>query len=110
MTEMTTETTMATEPGQDTTVEEKISQLRELFADAPEVGKTALEKVLSRLWPNGRCRCGPTRQTWTPGRRWAPATSASTRLCRSGPVVPAGALGELRLDAKKSDIIPEFPY
>jgi hypothetical protein len=46
---MTTETTMATEPGQDTTVEEKISQLRELFADAPEVGKTALEKVLSRL-------------------------------------------------------------
>jgi hypothetical protein len=46
---MTTETTMATEPGQDTTVEEKISQQRELFADAPEVGKTALEKVLSRL-------------------------------------------------------------
>jgi cholesterol oxidase len=26
------------------------------------------------------------------------------------PCVPVGALGELRLDAKKSDIIPEFPY
>ena len=26
------------------------------------------------------------------------------------PVVPAGAPGELRLDAKKSDVIPEFPY
>ena len=26
------------------------------------------------------------------------------------PFVPAGALGELRLDAKKSDIIPEYPY
>jgi cholesterol oxidase len=26
------------------------------------------------------------------------------------PVVPAGAPGELRLDAKKSDIIPDFPY
>jgi len=26
------------------------------------------------------------------------------------PVVPAGAPGELRLDAKKSDIIPEYPY
>lgn len=26
------------------------------------------------------------------------------------PVVPAGALGELRLDAKRSDIIPEYPY
>ena len=46
---MTTETTTATQPGQDTTVEQKISQLRELFADAPEVGKTALENVLSRL-------------------------------------------------------------
>ena len=26
------------------------------------------------------------------------------------PFVPVGALGELRLDAKKSDIIPEYPY
>jgi hypothetical protein len=26
------------------------------------------------------------------------------------PVVPAGAPAELRLDAKKSDIIPEYPY
>jgi cholesterol oxidase len=26
------------------------------------------------------------------------------------PFVPAGAPGELRLDAKKSDIIPEYPY
>src|SRR5690348_3284688 len=49
MTEMTTETTTATQPGQDTTVEQRISQLRELFADAPEVGRTVLENVLSRL-------------------------------------------------------------
>ncbi len=41
---MTTEAPAATE-----SAEEKINQLRELFADAPEVGKTALEKVLSRL-------------------------------------------------------------
>ena len=46
---MTTETPTATEPGQDLTVEEKINKLRELFADAPEVGKKALENVLSRL-------------------------------------------------------------
>jgi hypothetical protein len=46
---MTTETTTATGSGQDATAEEKINQLRELFADAPEVGRTALEKVLSRL-------------------------------------------------------------
>ena len=45
------------------TVEEKINQLRELFADAPQ-----------------------------------------------RPVVPAGAPGELRLDAAKSDVVPEFPY
>jgi hypothetical protein len=46
---MTTETTTATQPGQDTTIEQRISQLRELFADAPEVGRKALENVLSRL-------------------------------------------------------------
>ena len=39
---MTTETPTATEPGRGLTVEEKINQLRELFADAPEVGRAAL--------------------------------------------------------------------
>jgi hypothetical protein len=39
---------MATEV-QDVTVEEKVAKLRELFADAPEVGKKALEDVLGRL-------------------------------------------------------------
>ena len=31
------------------TGEEKIKQLRELFADAPELGRTALENVLREL-------------------------------------------------------------
>ena len=26
------------------------------------------------------------------------------------PVVPVGAPGELRLDARKADVIPEYPY
>jgi cholesterol oxidase len=26
------------------------------------------------------------------------------------PIVPAGALGELRLDAKEPDVIPDYPY
>jgi cholesterol oxidase len=26
------------------------------------------------------------------------------------PVVPAGAPGELRFDANKSDVIPDYPY
>ena len=46
---MATEAPTATAPGQDLTAEEKINQLRELFADAPEVGKAALARVLSRL-------------------------------------------------------------
>jgi hypothetical protein len=46
---MATELRSATGPGQDLTVEEKIGKLRELFADAPEVGKKALENVLQRL-------------------------------------------------------------
>jgi cholesterol oxidase len=26
------------------------------------------------------------------------------------PLVPAGARGELRLDAKKADVVPAYPY
>jgi hypothetical protein len=39
----------ATSAEQDMTAEEKIAKLRELFADAPEVGKQALETVLKEL-------------------------------------------------------------
>lgn len=40
---------MATTEVHDMPVEEKIAKLRELFADAPEVGKKALENVLKDL-------------------------------------------------------------
>src|SRR5689334_2268679 len=46
---MQTQAQTTTRVEQDQTAEEKIQQLRELFADAPEVGKTALENVLQRL-------------------------------------------------------------
>ena len=46
---MATQTRTQTGPKQDQTVEEKIQKMRELFADAPEVGKTALKNVLQRL-------------------------------------------------------------
>jgi hypothetical protein len=46
---MATETPTVTSNGQDRNVEEKISQLRALFADAPEVGKAALENALHEL-------------------------------------------------------------
>jgi len=44
---MTTQT--VTRPGSDHTLEKKIQRLREVYATGPEVGKTALEKVLGEL-------------------------------------------------------------
>ena len=44
---MTTQT--ATKPESDKTLETKIQRLREVYATGPEVGKTALEKVLGEL-------------------------------------------------------------
>jgi hypothetical protein len=46
---MATQTQVKTGSEQATDVQEKIQQLRELFADAPEVGKKALENVLQEL-------------------------------------------------------------
>jgi hypothetical protein len=46
---MQTQATKAVAPKQDQSAEEKVKQLRELFADAPELGKTALENVLKEL-------------------------------------------------------------
>jgi hypothetical protein len=43
---MTTQPETATAPEPDQTAEKKIQQLRELYADAPEVGKTALQNAL----------------------------------------------------------------
>jgi hypothetical protein len=43
---MTTQAETATAPEPDQTVEQKIKKLRELYADAPEVGKQALQNVL----------------------------------------------------------------
>ena len=40
---------METRPEQDVTAEEQIAHLRELFADAPEVGKKAFDTVLKEL-------------------------------------------------------------
>jgi hypothetical protein len=43
---MATQTQTATAPDQEKAVEQKIKQLRELYADAPEVGKTAMENAI----------------------------------------------------------------
>src|SRR4051794_6601401 len=46
---MATQTQTPTGSEYDQGAEEKIRQLRALFADAPEVGKSALERVLGEL-------------------------------------------------------------
>ena len=46
---MATQTQTSTKPDQDHSVEAKIQQFRELFADAPEIGKKALENALHEL-------------------------------------------------------------
>jgi hypothetical protein len=46
---MATQTATADRPKQDLTVEQKIQKLRELYADAPEIGRAALENGLSML-------------------------------------------------------------
>ncbi len=46
---MTTDVHAETHTEQELTTEEKIAKLRELFADAPEVGKQALENALTKL-------------------------------------------------------------
>ena len=43
---MATQTQTLSRPEQDQNVEKNIQQLRELFADAPEIGKKALENAL----------------------------------------------------------------
>jgi cholesterol oxidase len=68
----------------------------------PSLLITALAERAMSLWPN---------KGETDGR--PPLGSGYERLTATPPqkpIVPAGAPGELRLDAKKDDIIPEYPY
>jgi cholesterol oxidase len=68
----------------------------------PSLTITALAERAMSLWPNkGDLDSRP------------PLGSGYERIdpvTPHRPVVPAGAPGELRLDAKKADLIPEYPY
>ena len=46
---MATQTVTANRPKQDLTVEKRIQRLRELYADAPEVGRAALERLIGSV-------------------------------------------------------------
>jgi cholesterol oxidase len=68
----------------------------------PSLTITALAERAMSLWPNkGDTDTRP------------PVGSGYERVdpvMPHRPVVPAGAPGELRLDAKKADVVPEYPY
>jgi cholesterol oxidase len=68
----------------------------------PSLLITALAERAMSLWPNkGDVDSRP------------PLGSGYERVCPvmpRRPIVPPGAPGELRLDAKKSDVIPDYPY
>jgi cholesterol oxidase len=68
----------------------------------PSLMITALAERAMSLWPNkGDADMRP------------PLGSGYERvdpIMPHRPVVPAGAPGEFRLDAKKADVIPEYPY
>jgi hypothetical protein len=81
MTEMTTETTAAI------SAEEKINQLRELFADAPEVGKKALENVLSRLASDASQKPPPVQSAGRVGSRLGKVSELTIIV----PFAPGGA-------------------
>jgi cholesterol oxidase len=68
----------------------------------PSLTITALAERAMSLWPNKG-----ERDTRPPlGSGYERVEPVMPRH----PCVPAGAPGELRLDAKKSDIIPDYPY
>jgi cholesterol oxidase len=68
----------------------------------PSLTITALAERAMSLWPNKAD--ADTRPPLGSGyERTSP-------VMPHRPMVPAGAPGELRLDARLSEVIPEFPY
>jgi hypothetical protein len=53
---MATQTPTAIKPKQDTGPEQQLQKLREIYADAPEVGRVALEKIMRELEAAHRAR------------------------------------------------------
>jgi cholesterol oxidase len=68
----------------------------------PSLTITALVERAMSLWPN-KDDCDTRPPLGSGYGRTAPVMPLH-------PAVPAGAHGELRLDAKKSDVVPDYPY
>jgi len=83
---MATQSATANRPKQGLTVDEKIQKMRELYADAPEIGKAALENGLPALT---QALAAPSAQQ-TAGRIGLRQGKVS-ELCVFLPFVPGGA-------------------
>jgi len=68
----------------------------------PSLSITALAERALSMWPN-KGDSDPRPPLGSSYQRVAP-------VMPHRPAVPAGAPGELRLDAQKSDVIPDYPY
>ena len=83
---MATQTATANRPEQRLTVDEKVQKLRELYADAPEIGKAALQNGLSML--KEALAAPPSAQT---AGRIGLRQGKVSELCVFLPFVPGGA-------------------
>src|SRR4029453_11102072 len=76
-----------TKPGQDLSTEQKIQMFRDLFADAPEIGKQALEKSLATLKSQAGDRPPPVESAGRVGAR----LGQISELALIVPLAPGGA-------------------
>jgi hypothetical protein len=84
---MAIEEAAATAAEQDHTVEQKIEQIRKLFADAPEVGRKALENVLKELSSQAQAPPAPVESAGRVGARLGKVSELTMIV----PLAPGGA-------------------
>ena len=78
---------VATAPERDQVVEKKVKQLRDLFADAPQLGKTALENILHEL----KSQASEPREKVESAGRVGARLGKRSELTIIVPLVPGGA-------------------
>ena len=84
-----------TKPQQDQSVEKKIQQFRELFADAPELGKKALENALHELRSQASDPPPPVESAGRVGARLGKVSELTIIV----PLAPGGAQAVARVPA-----------
>jgi hypothetical protein len=84
---MATGAPAATQATQDPNIQQQVHQLRQLFADAPEVGKVALENVLATLTSDATSPPPPVESAGRSGSRLGQVSELTIIV----PLAPGGA-------------------